>query len=114
MFSQTGISGNSARFWKISAVGRWFGPHAAHVLAADADHALGRLGEAGDHAQDRRLAAARRAQEREELARLDVNVDMVDGPEDAEVRSTLCRDRHPRSCVRAPLPGFMSVIIVNA
>ena len=25
MFSQTGISGNSARFWKISAVGRWFG-----------------------------------------------------------------------------------------
>ena len=25
MFSQTGISGKSARFWKISAVGRWFG-----------------------------------------------------------------------------------------
>ena len=25
-FSQTGISGNSARFWKISAVGRRFGP----------------------------------------------------------------------------------------
>ena len=25
MFSHTGISGNSARFWKISAVGRWFG-----------------------------------------------------------------------------------------
>ena len=25
MFSQIGISGNSARFWKISAVGRWFG-----------------------------------------------------------------------------------------
>ena len=25
MFSQIGISGKSARFWKISAVGRWFG-----------------------------------------------------------------------------------------
>ncbi len=25
MFSQTGIRGNSARFWKISAVGRLFG-----------------------------------------------------------------------------------------
>ncbi len=26
MFSHTGISGNSARFWKISAVGRLLGP----------------------------------------------------------------------------------------
>ena len=25
MFSHIGISGNKARFWKISAVGRWFG-----------------------------------------------------------------------------------------
>jgi hypothetical protein len=25
-FSHTGIRGKSARFWKMSAVGRWFGP----------------------------------------------------------------------------------------
>ncbi len=35
MFSQTRISGNRARFWKINAVGRLFGPDAGHVVAAD-------------------------------------------------------------------------------
>ena len=40
MFSATVISGNSARFWKISAVGRLFGRMSCHVLAADPDLAL--------------------------------------------------------------------------
>ena len=40
MFSHTGISGNSARFWKISAVGRLFGADAGHVAAADPDRPL--------------------------------------------------------------------------
>ena len=37
-----------------------------------------RLLEAGDHAQRRRLARARRAEQREELAVRDVQVDVVD------------------------------------
>ena len=32
MFSQTFISGNSARFWNTSAVGRLFGPMPAMFL----------------------------------------------------------------------------------
>ena len=46
---------------------------------------LGRLFEAADHAQRRGLAAARRSEQREELARLDHEVDVVDGDEVAEL-----------------------------
>ena len=46
--------------------------------AADLDLALGRLVEAGDHPQRRGLAAAGRAEQREELARLHLEVDVVD------------------------------------
>jgi hypothetical protein len=44
---------------------------------------------ARDHAQDRGLAAARRAEEREELARLDRHIGIVDGPEGAEVAADI-------------------------
>ena len=86
MFSHTGISGNSARFWKISAVGRWFGRMSRMSWPPMRDLALARPDEAGDHPEDRRLAAAGRPEEGEELARLDVNGDLVDGPEAAEIR----------------------------
>ena len=99
MFSQTGISGNSARFWKISAVGRWFGRMPRMSRPPIADRAFGRLDEAGDHPQDRGLAAARRAEEGEELAGLDRDVDMVDGPEGAEIHAKRRRDGRPRSSV---------------
>ena len=55
-----------------------------HVDAVEQDLALGRFLEAGDHAQRRRLATARRAQQREELAWGDVQVDACDGHEVAE------------------------------
>jgi len=51
--------------------------HADHVLARDADFALGRLGEPGNDAQQRRFAAARGADEDEELARLNVDVHLL-------------------------------------
>ena len=49
----------------------------AHVLAVNIDVALGRHFEAGEHAQQGRLAAARRPEQREELAWLDVEADIV-------------------------------------
>ena len=45
---------------------------------------VGRDLEAGDHAQRRGLAAARRAEQREELAVAIVEVDVVDGDDVAE------------------------------
>jgi hypothetical protein len=61
--------------------------------AVDLDLALGRLVEAGDHAQRRRLAAAGRAEQRQELAGLHLEVDGVDSDEIAEpLRDTAQRD----------------------
>ena len=52
---------------------------AEHDLSRDADVAGVRLLEAGDHAQGRRLAAAGRPEQRDELARLDRERQVVDG-----------------------------------
>ena len=49
-----------------------------HLALADPDLALGHLLEAGDHAQQRRLAAAGRADEDHELAARDREADVVD------------------------------------
>src|SRR6185312_4766474 len=49
------------------------------VGAGELDEARRRLLEAADHAQGRRLAAARWPEEAEELALLDVEIDVVDG-----------------------------------
>ena len=56
-----------------------------HDVAADQDVAIRRLLKAGDHAQQRRLAAARRPQQDEELALLRGQVDAVDGDDIAEM-----------------------------
>ncbi len=61
MFSQTDISGNSARFWKISAVGRLFGPMPRMFLPPILISPAVGLDEARDHPQDGGLAAAGRA-----------------------------------------------------
>ena len=58
--------------------------HAGDRLAGQQDLALGRLLEAGDHAQGRRLAAARRPEQRVELAARDAQVHAVDGRDVAE------------------------------
>ena len=70
MLSATVMFGNRAYDWKTMPTWRWFGGMVGDVLAVDADGARGRALEAGDHAQGRRLAAARRAEERHELAAL--------------------------------------------
>ena len=55
-----------------------------HVDRAQLDAAAGRLLEAADHAQGRGLAAARRAEEGEELAGHDLQRDGVDGDDVVE------------------------------
>src|SRR5438105_13220234 len=58
--------------------------HVGAVVPVEEDGAGRRLLEACDHPQRRRLAATRRSEQREELARWDVEVDAVDGREVAE------------------------------
>ena len=50
------------------------GAHVGHVLAVDQDVAGGQVLEPGDQAQQRRLAAAGRADEDDELAVADVEI----------------------------------------
>ena len=59
--------------------------HVGHVDALEHDPAARRQLEAGDHLEQRRLAAARRAEEREELAPGDREVGPVDGDERPEL-----------------------------
>ncbi len=82
----------------VALVGR----HLLDGLALEQDASLGRDLEAGEHPQRRRLAAARRAEQREELAGGDRQVDRVDGGEVAEaLADALEADRLPRRRRRA-------------
>ena len=77
------------------------------VVAVEADRAVRGLLEAGDQAQRRRLPAARRAEQREELALADREVQRVDRGERAEVlRDLLELDRRGHSLlpVRTAIP----------
>src|SRR5438132_1631502 len=56
----------------------------AHLAAGEVDAALGRLFEASDHPQGRRLPATGRAEEREEAAPLDLEGQTVDGDDVVE------------------------------
>ena len=71
-------------------------PRAASLttLVADADAAAGVLLEARDHAQRRGLAAAGRAEQRDELALADPQVDVVDRDEIAEPPARPSQERH--------------------
>ena len=60
------------------------GRHAGEVLPVEQHLAGGRLLEAGDHPHQRGLAAARGAEEGEELALVDDEREVVDGDEIAE------------------------------
>ena len=64
----------------VALVGR----QADDVAVAEEDAALGRLLEAADHAQRRRLAAAGRPEQREERAARDLERDAVDGDDVVE------------------------------
>ena len=85
MLSATVMFGNSAYDWKTIPTLRRFGGAVGHVRAVDADRAGGRALEAGDHPQRRRLAAARRPEERDELAPLGGQVEVLDGDDVAEL-----------------------------
>src|SRR5690606_2843689 len=54
------------------------------IIAIEQDDATGRVLKAGDHAQYRRLAAAGWTKKRNELARSDQKIDVVDGGNTAE------------------------------
>src|SRR5262249_17191156 len=58
--------------------------HAGEVLSVKEHLALARLLEAGDHTHQRRLAAARRPEQREELALVDGERQVIDGGEIAK------------------------------
>ena len=84
MFLRTVMCGQSAYDWKTMPMLRLFGgtltPRAASKTTSLAERdppCVGRL-EAGDAAQRRRLAAAARAEQDEELALLDLEVEVVD------------------------------------
>ena len=69
-----------------------------HAPAGDHDVARGRALEPGDHAQGRGLAAARRAEQADDLAGRDVEIDIVDRDERAELLGDLAEldGRHGR------------------
>jgi hypothetical protein len=58
--------------------------HLGHVRILDHDSSPARGRESGQHAQQRRLAAAGGADQREHLALVDLQVDAVDGREGTE------------------------------
>jgi hypothetical protein len=78
---------------------------ADHVTAVEEDLAGGRLLEAGDHPQGGRLAAARGAQQREELALGDPQVDALDRPDVVAAGGELLLDPDQLDRVQAVLFG---------
>ena len=85
------------------------GRQPGHVLALQLDEPGGRLLEAADHPQGRRLAAARGPEEAEELAVLDLEIDVVDGHGVAELLDDIdesdVHDGHVRSLSSRPMGG---------
>ncbi len=89
----------------VAAIGR----EAGDVAPRELDDAARRLLEAADHPQRRRLAAARRAEHREEAAALDLHRERVDGDDLVEllrdVLQTDVRRRRRRRVVGARRRG---------
>ena len=80
------------------------GRHRRHVLAVQQHRPLeGRVLEPGDHPQRRRLAAARGAEQGEELALADRQVEALDGRNDLALGGVLLA--HPDQLDRRPLLG---------
>ena len=87
----------------LAALGRHPGAVAGDGHARDLDGAGLGLLEAGDQAQQRRLAAAGRAEQGDELAALDAELRVVDGPDGAEALRNAVATDHPARHVRATL-----------
>jgi hypothetical protein len=79
------MCGNSAYCWKTVLTLRLYGGTRLTSIAVEHDLARGRLLEASDHLERRGLAAARRAEHREELATFDAEVGVLDGHEVTEL-----------------------------
>ena len=91
----------------------------AHVVPAELDGPAGRQVEAADHPERRRLAATRRAEEREELAGADRERDVVDRPDLAEHLREAVQSDLGRGCTRhdgrsVPEPARRSRRILDA
>ena len=81
-FSNTLIWGNRAYDWNTMLTSRLFGGTSGDIRAVQPDRAQGRLLEAGDHAHRGGLAAARRAEQGEELTLADRQVELAYGGDD--------------------------------
>ena len=77
--SATDRCGKSAGVWKTNPMFRFRGGRQVTSWSSKYDPAAARLDEPGDHPQRRRLAAAGRSEQRDELAVGDVQVEPVDG-----------------------------------
>ena len=84
-FCRAVMFGKSEYAWKTMPMSRLFGGDARDVLAVDDDPARVGAVEAGDEPQRRRLAAARRPEQREELALAELDLDAVERLHGAEV-----------------------------
>ena len=84
-------SSSSARVPGDAATGDLVRRHARDVLAVEDQPARGRLVDARDQIEDRRLAGSVGTDDREDLTRLDREAHAVDGPETAEVHDEALR-----------------------
>ncbi len=90
-FCSTVMCGNSAYDWNIMLTGRSYGGMPVMSTPSIEMRAGGRLLEPGQHAQQRGLAAARAAEQAEQLAAIDLQRDVVDGDELAELLGDAAR-----------------------
>ena len=91
---------SSLRHHGDSPGGPAFGPQPGHVRAVEQDRARGRLVQAGDRAQQRRLARAVRADDRVDLAGEHPQRDPVQGPQLPVVHDQAAdlQQRRPAAC----------------
>ena len=89
MFSQIGISGNSARFWKISAVGRWFGRWP--FMSLPPMRITPSVGSVKPEIIRRMVVLPQPdgPEEGKELTRLDVDIHMVNRPKISEIAADI-------------------------
>jgi hypothetical protein len=81
MFCPTVMCGNSASDWNTMQVGAEIGGRFFYPLVAQPDLAFGDLVHPDKQTDQRRLAAARRPHDREELAFDDVEIDVLHSSE---------------------------------
>ena len=112
MFFSTVMCGNSAYDWNIMLTGRSYGGTPAMSWPSRKMEPRARIFEAGHHAQQRRLAAARAAEQAEDLALEDLQRNIVDRDEVTETLGDVF-DAHVGLGVRIT-PRLVLVFLVCA